>query len=169
MIRQAFKIGVSGALVALSMLATTGHSMAATASASASANILAPVTLTKTSDLNFATIVTGTTADTVIVSAAGARTCGAALTCSGSVTSAAFNVAGTASTSYAITLPSTISITSGSNAMNVATFTSSKSGNVSTLNGSGADSFSVGATLSVGANQAAGAYTGNFTVAVDYN
>ena len=30
-------------------------------------------------------------------------------------------------------------------------------------------SFNVGATLNVGANQAAGSYTGTFSVTVDYN
>ena len=167
--RQAKKIIMSAAVIAAATLALGTQAQAATATASATAKILAPVQLTKTSDLAFATIVTGTVADTVVVSAAGARTCGSNLTCSGSVTAAAFNVAGTASTSYAITLPGTVTISSGSDTMSVNTFTSSKAGNTSTLNASGADSFSVGATLAVGASQAAGNYSGSFSVAVDYN
>jgi Mat/Ecp fimbriae major subunit len=156
-------------IIALSLVGLSGTASAATTSASASANILTPIALSKTADLNFATIIPGASADTVVVSAAGGRTCGAALTCSGSVASAAFNVAGSANTSYAITLPSTISLTSGSNSMTVDNFTSSKVGNTSTLSGTGTDSFTVGARLNVGASQAAGAYTGSFSVSVDYN
>jgi Mat/Ecp fimbriae major subunit len=169
MTRQAKNILIHSAVIAAAIFGLSAHAQAATATASATATILAPVQLTKTADLAFATIVTGSAADTVIVSSAGARSCGSNLTCSGAVAAAAFNVAGSASTSYAITLPGTVTISSGTNNMSVGTFTSSKAGNVSTLNSSGADSFTIGATLSVGANQAAGSYSGSFSVAVDYN
>lgn len=49
--------------------------------------------------------------------------------------------------------------------MDVDNFTGSKANGTLT---SGADSFTVGGTLDVAANQAAGEYTGTFTVTVEY-
>jgi hypothetical protein len=53
--------------------------------------------------------------------------------------------------------------------MTVSTYTSNKVGNAGTLNGSATDTFTVGATLNVNANQVAGLYQGNFNVTVAYN
>lgn len=160
---------ISAAAAILSLMAFGNEAHAATASASASANIIPPLELTKTADLDFATIITGASADTVAISATGVRTCGAALTCSATAAAAAFSVAGAANVTYAITLPSSVTISSGSDSMTVDTFSSSKSSNTGTLSTGGADTFGVGATLHVAANQAQGLYSGSFNVGVDYN
>ncbi|MEM9233121.1 MAG: DUF4402 domain-containing protein [Pseudomonadota bacterium] len=135
----------------------------------ASANILQALALTKQADLAFANIVPdATTAGTVVVSTAGIRTCNAPLSCSGTVTAADFDVLGTAGYTFAITLPASDNITNANgDTMSVDNFVSSI-GNTGTLTGGTAD-FSLGATLNVGAAQAAGAYTGTFTVTVEYN
>jgi Mat/Ecp fimbriae major subunit len=158
---------VAAAIAAAAGMATSVQ--AATTNAGASAIILAPVQLTKTADLNFAVVLPGTSADTVAVSATGVRTCGAALVCSGTVAAAAFDIAGSGGYAYAITLPASITLSSGANSMTVNSFTSSKTGNAGTLAAGGTDNFSVGATLNVGAGQAAGTYNGTFAVTVDYN
>ena len=80
-------------VVALGFSASAAN--AATASATARASILKQITVTKTSDLDYATIVTGAAASTVIVTPAGARTCGVGLTCTGTATAAGFAVVGT--------------------------------------------------------------------------
>ena len=128
-----------------------------------------PIGIGKTADLKFGTIVPdNVNPGTVTISPAGTRTCDAALTCfGGPVSAAAFSVTGDASAVYVITLPGSSSVTSGGNSMTVDTLADSKGG-TSTLDGAGADSFSVGATLNLGAGQVPGAYAGTFTVTVEY-
>ena len=151
------------ALIALSFGATSAQ--AATAVATAKANILKQVTVTKTADLDYATIVTGAAASTVIVTPAGARTCGVGLVCSGTATAASFNVTGTAAQVVTFSVPATVTLTSGANSMSS---TLVASGATATLSALGAATFTVGGTLSVGANQADGAYAGTFTATTDY-
>tara|TARA_B110001454_G_scaffold138436_1_gene128640 strand:- start:3067 stop:3555 length:489 start_codon:yes stop_codon:yes gene_type:complete len=149
---------------AVSLFGVQSAAHAATASASAAANILSPITVTKTSDLDFGKIVAGASASTVTLTSAGALTCGSGLTCSGTHNAAAFNVAG--STGEIVTVASDASVTliSGANSMTASLAPSAAS---LTLAG-GAASFNVGGVLSVGASQAAGAYTGTFNVTVNY-
>lgn len=142
-----------------------GAAHAAQASASATATILSPITVTKTADLAFGKIIAAASADTVTISAAGALTCGSALTCSGTTSAAAFNVAGSAG--EVVTLSSDANVTLSDGASHTMTSTLSTSASTLTLAG-GAGSFTVGGVLSVGANQFAGAYTGNFNVTVNY-
>ena len=59
----------------------------------AKAKILRQITLTNTSDLQYATVISGATASTVAVSTAGGVTCGTGLTCTGTTTAANFNIA----------------------------------------------------------------------------
>lgn len=147
---------------ALGMGATSAH--AATASATAKAKILRQVTVTNSSDLQFGTIVTGASAATVAINAAGVRTCGAGLVCSGTSTAAAFAVTGTTGQIVTVSVPATISLTSGTNSMS-ATLAASAASLTLVAN---AGSFSVGGTLSVGANQADGDYAGTFSATVNY-
>ncbi|MEM7170397.1 MAG: DUF4402 domain-containing protein [Pseudomonadota bacterium] len=156
--------------VAAAALVASGHAsvMAATANFDATAEILEAISITAAQNLGFASILpSATTADTVVIDTAGARTCGAALTCTGTASAASFDVAGTDGATYAITLPAAADITSGANTMQVNGFTSSI-GATGTLTG-GAETFTVGGTLNVGINQAPGNYTGTFVMTVDYN
>ena len=142
--------------------------IAADVSSDAGAQIVAPLQIANTAALYFGTVAPSLTAsDTVVVSPAGAKSCGAELTClTDDHTAAAFNVTGEADQSYTIDLPSSIQISNGAGAnMTVNNFTGSKA--TGTLV-SGADTFTVGGTLGVAANQATGEYTGTFTVAVEY-
>ena len=66
-----------------------------------------------------------------------------------------------------ITLPSQITITAPGGSMTVDTFTSDPSG-TAVLDEQGEGQFYVGATLNLSANQAAGNYTGQFTVTINY-
>ena len=141
---------------------------AADANSTAGAEIVAPLQVANTAPLYFGTIAPSTTAsDTVIVNAAGAKTCGAELTClTTDHTPAAFDVTGEADYSYSITLPSSVNISNGAGGtMAVNNFTGSKASGTLTA---GADDFTVGGTLAVAANQASGEYTGTFAVTVEY-
>ena len=145
-----------------------------TASATASATIISPISITKTVDLDFGNVAASGAAGTVVISPAGVRstTGGVSLpVITGTVTSASFDVAGQANYTYAITLPAAaITISSGANTMSVDAFTSTPTA-TGTLSGLGAQTVTVGATLNVGASQASGLYISGtpFDVTVNYN
>ena len=147
---------------------------AATANAIAKAIIIKPISIVQTTDLDFAKVVTDTSAQTVVVDGADTRTsCTGALVCTGTVASAAFSVDGGANTSYTIAVTSgtlTINNAGSTQSMTVDTFTFNPT-SPATLSGSPPDVLKVGATLNVGANQAEDSYGqvgDTFTVEVLY-
>jgi hypothetical protein len=156
----------------LSMVAVaalmSGQALAADVDSEAGAKIIAPLQISNVSALYFGTIAPSMTAnDTVLVTPAGDKKCGVALTClTDDHTAAAFKVAGEADTSYTIELPKQINISNVNGAMMIVdNFQGSKANGTLVA---GSDEFTVGGTLAVLANQAVGAYTGTFTVAVEY-
>jgi Mat/Ecp fimbriae major subunit len=160
---QMIKAAILGSVIASLGLGATS-AQAATATATARAKILRQVTVTNSTDLQFGTIVTGTAPSTVIVSTLGARTCGAGLVCSGVTTAAAFAIGGTTGQIVTISVPATVQLDSGTNNM-IATLTSSAATATMVAN---AGAFTVGGTLTVGADQADGDYAGNFIATVNY-
>lgn len=146
----------------------------ATASAAASATIVSPIAIAQAADMNFGNIAVSATGGTVVLSPAGVRTITGGVTLpatTGTVSAASFNVTGTGSYTYAITLPSgSITITNpASVTMSVGSFTSTPSG-TGALDGAGTQTLTVGATLTVAAGQASGLYDGgSFDVTVNYN
>lgn len=129
--------------------------------------VLQPVTVVKSADLNFGRVLPAATAATVAVAEDGTRTCGANLRCFGSTTAGAFTVTGSAGETVSITLASptvTLRNTGGAQTMTATIAISIRS--LVLTNGTG--TFRVGGTLNVGANQAAGTYTGQYTVSVNY-
>ncbi|MDB5026102.1 MAG: hypothetical protein JWP78_3857 [Mucilaginibacter sp.] len=145
-----------------------------TATASANATIITPITITKVNDLNFGNIVATTTGGTVVLSPASARTeLGVQLSAvSGTVSAASFTVTGQSGYAYTVTLPADgyAIKTGGGTAPETMTLTSFTSNSTGTLTG-GTQTLSVGATLNVVANQTAGVYTNatGFDVSVNYN
>jgi hypothetical protein len=159
---------VAGAVIAaLGLSAGMAQAAPVTASATAKARILKQITVTNTSDLDFGTIVAGTSASTVAVSTGSVRTCGAGLTCTGTVTSANFDITGTNNTVVAITGDNSVTLANGTGGTMAASLTRSAS-TLTLTNSAIGGSFQVGGTLSLAANQADGAYTGTFNVTVDY-
>jgi Mat/Ecp fimbriae major subunit len=151
------------ATVTVAAFASTG-AQAATATAVARATILQQVTVTRNTDLNYATIVTGTAPSTVAVDSAGARTCGAGLVCTGTTTAADFSVVGTVGQVVTISVPASVTLASGANTMS-----STLVASAATMTLAATNNFQVGGTLSVAANQADGVYVSpNFTVTVNY-
>lgn len=156
----------------LGILFTSSVFAQATATANASATIVTPISISKNSDMNFGNIATDGTVGTVVLSPAGGRTITGGVTlpaAAGTVTAASFTVNGSGSYTYAITLPSTLTINSGTDAMIVNDFTSTPSA-TGTL-ASGTQTITVGATLNLVASQAEGTYTSTtpFAVTVNYN
>ncbi|MEE4205642.1 MAG: DUF4402 domain-containing protein [Erythrobacter sp.] len=158
---------VTGA-VALIALTAGMPALAADAEGEAGAYIVAPLEIERVNDLYFGAIAASATqSDKVVVAPDGSRQCGPALTClTADHTAAEFGVTGESSAFYTIDLPNEITIASSTGAtMKVLEVTGSKSEGQLL---SGQDSFTVGGTLEVGAQQEPGLYTGAFTVAVEY-
>ena len=141
----------------------------ATANANAGANILKPIAITKTQNLDFGDIISQTTGFTVIVTTAGTRSASnatAILTAVGK--QATFSVTGQENQTFKVTLTASVSIKDGGvNSMSIEGFNHDL-GTTPTLDEDGNATLNVGATLTVGAAQAAGAYTGTFDVTVVY-
>lgn len=154
------------AMAAISALGLGGSAaQGATASATVTARILQQAAITKTSDLDYATIVPASTASTVIVApVTGTRVCGAGLVCTGTATAARFSVAGTLGQLVTVSVPANVTLTSGSHTM-TSTLLSSLVAPITLL---ATNEFTVGGTLAVGADQVDGVYTGTFTATVDY-
>lgn len=146
----------------------------ATASATGTAEIVAPIAIANAVDMNFGNVAESG-AGTVILDPAGTRTTTGSVTLpaiTGTVTAASFTVTGTSGYTYTITLPSTdytITRTAGAETMIVNAFTSNPNG-TGTLTG-GSETLDVGATLNVTAGQVPGTYTNatGFDVTVNYN
>jgi hypothetical protein len=167
--------------VALATFGFASAASAATDDAQVTAEILSTLQIVAVSGddtLDFGQIadagLVGTS--TVAVSAAGVRTCGGNLTCSGTVNAPSFNITGLTGSSVAVSFPSaSITLTlagappSGmSGTMSVGSFTTDLAANPFTLV-AGNNPFAVGGTLTVSPLQAPGIYTGAVTVEVLYN
>lgn len=162
------------AIVMLSFGAATFAQVSATATATA--NIVTPIAIVNTTNMNFGNLaVSPTVAGTVVLPAglAPTRTLtgGVTLMTGGTITAAAFTVTGLVDATYSISLPASASLTGPGAPMLADAFVSTPTvlaGGVLTL---GTQTLYVGATLNVGAAQVAGSYTTvtPFTVTVNYN
>lgn len=157
----------AAALAVFSSPAMAAPGNSSSADGAATAEVVAPLTLTHDAgaSLNFGTLTSGG-GGTVVVSRGGAGTAGGDVTLMpGSVESAdAFSVEGDPSRRFSISTGAG-SVTSGANSM---AFTTDARAN-HTLDATGAASFTVGGTLTVGADQAEGLYAGVYAVTVTYN
>ncbi|WP_428156181.1 DUF4402 domain-containing protein [Brevundimonas sp.] len=167
------------AVAALVLTAVAAPAMAqSSATGSGSITVIRPLTITKTADLKFGTVVRpGTGSGTVVVSAAGARsvTGGVVGLASGDTpAAAAFSVAGEGGQSVSVTIPATFTMANGSDNLTVTT-SNSLTGSVASqtlsnaLGSAGSLAFSVGGSVTIISTAATGAYTGTFTVSAAYN
>ena len=147
---------------------SAAHAADATATGHADAEIIAPITVAESTHLNFGRLASPTEGSgTVVVSAAASpsvtRT-GVQEVGGGTAASAgAFTVTNTASLPYSAAVsPASISVTSSTNSMTVNAFSLSCASNCTDA------TLYVGGTLSVAQNQAAGNYTGTFTLTLTY-
>jgi hypothetical protein len=159
-------------LAMIALAATTFAQVSATATTSAT--VITPIAISKTVDMNFGNIaVSPTVAGTVVLAPAGTRTKTGGVTLpavAGTVAAASFTVTGLGTSTYSISLPSTITLNgTPSGTMTVNAFTSTPSGTGALT--AGTQVVTVGGTLNVAAAQAAGTYTNtaDMTVTVNYN
>ena len=172
---RANQIPFGRALARLALIGGTlsggSAALAATAGASGSATLVAPLSVVRTEDLDFGSLVASGTAGTATINAStDARTTAGGVTpAGGSPMAAHFTAAGRIGAIALIALPASITVIrgGGSETMSI-TSISSNGATLRIFPGTATIDVAVGGTLNVAANQTAGAYTGTFTVNVFY-
>lgn len=161
----------SATMVALGALAPGAQ--AATDNVSIQAIILAPLSISATQQLNFGSL-TETGAGTATIDNASTVTPSGTITAFGTPTSGGFKLVGSAAANVKVTAPASVTITSGANTMTVNAFkinnlpASAATPFTQNLTAATMSNFRVGATLNIGAGQAAGTYTGNVLLTAVY-
>lgn len=156
-------------LAAILAGAFTHNAIAADATGTATADVLAPLGISQSVEMDFGTVAGDTaSATTVVLTTAGTTSSIDGAFTSGTPAAGIFDVTGEPSQAYSITLPAApVTLTSGVNTMSATAF-NHDAGASPALDGTGNDSFNVGATLNLAAGQPAGTYNGSYTVTVDY-
>lgn len=175
---------VKASLVAVALAATLG--MSATASAAqtngaAESVVVRPMTLVKTDDLEFGSLIIGTTSGTLTINAAtNARSATGGVTLVGSGHRATFQGAASVGAVVVITGSNTATLAraGGLAAPLLANLTRTAGSGVTTLTipligtvtivSTGVQTYYVGGTLNVPPNQMEGDYSGTFTLTVNY-
>ena len=163
------KLIIAAGAAALTAGMYTSAASAASISANASANVIAPLTVAETNGgMNFGDVAVGTGGGTVVLDTTGGRsvTGDAEAVAGGTVRAGAYSVTGSGTKAYSITLPASATITDGTNNMTVNGF--NHDAGASPALTAGADTFNVGATLNINGSQAANAYSGTYTLTVNY-
>jgi len=165
--KNSHKIALTISSLSMLILGTQAVT-AASVDGDASATVVSGIAISQNTALSFGNFAAGT-GGTVVIGTDGARSQTGAVSLStvDAGSQGIFDVTGEGNATFAITLPANATLTSGANTMTVDTFTSDPSG-TGTLS-SGSASINVGATLTVADSQAAGSYSGTYTVSVDYN
>lgn len=144
---------------------------AATTTTTVDANVVSTINIVAQNGIAFGDIGSSATPGTVSVDANGSRTTtgGTTITSSTAGLPAQFEVSGDPNSTYGITLPASVTITSAAgDTMTVNNFNSTIAAN-GQLDSGGKQNLSVVATLNVGSFQAFGAYSGAMSATVEYN
>ena len=151
-------------------LATVATAQGASATGTATATLLQGITIVNDTAWAFGSFTrTGSTAETLNMAADGSRTpiAGIQLVGGANGTPGTFTASGTSGATFSITLPASVTLSSGANTMTITSVTSDAGVNP-TLTG-GAKQFHLAGTLGIGASQAPGAYSGTYSVSIAYN
>lgn len=160
------KLGLLG-LSILSAGALISQANAADVTGNASATIQAAIALTEDTAMDFATIVADSAGDTVTLATDNSISSTGTSTFSGTTAAGAFSATGSPSAAVTISFSTGDTLTGPGTAMPLGNFTNDAGGSPA-FDGSGDLSFNVGADLTVNATQTAGAYSGTYTLTVDY-
>ena len=156
----------------LAALAASGSSAyAATRAAPVEAVAISPLSLVKTEDLDFGTLVSGPVAGTATINAnTGARTTTGGVTAAGGGTPkrAEFVGIGGRGILIIVAISASPTISNGTGGTMPTTLAVQGGTGVRLFPGTGVQTFRVGGRLNVGANQPAGNYTGTFSLTVTY-
>lgn len=145
----------------------------ASASSSASVNIIQPILLSKVDDMSFGKVLTGFTGSVLLTTSGSRSAVGANVVGTTGWSPAKFDVRGTNDYEYYIALPSNIVLKNGDNEIRVENLVAkpSSSSNDALVGMVKSDSyFTVGGRLVINSsNLPAGIYTSSFDVSIGYN
>lgn len=163
-------ISLPALAAALGVLAAGQPAPAASRGGTASAVTLRPLSLVKTEDLDFGTIIAGTSAGTVAINAnSGARTTtGGAIAAGGSPRRAEFVGVARIGILTIVAIGPAPTLSNGAGGTMASALAVQGGTGVRLFPGTGVQTFRVGGTVSVGANQPSGDYGGTFTLTVNY-
>jgi hypothetical protein len=144
---------------------------AVTQSASVSAQVVKPLTLTALQDLNLGTVTLGSgswSGATIGISQAGIFTCDLKVTCTGTAQAAQFNVTGTNKMVVLISAPN-VTLVNQNNSAQTLNLALDSPGQV-TLPNAGVQgvNFNVGGSVTISSTTVAGTYRGTINVTVNY-
>ncbi len=158
-------------LLALGASGTTVN--AATDDVTIDAVIITPLTITAVNNLDFGELSVGATGGDAVVSSAGVLSVtGDVAGVGGTPNQGTFDLAGDGTRAFQVSAPASVTISSGGNNMTVDDFTLDAGAAGVALTGNlvaGAFTGNLGGTLTVGASQAPGTYTGTVTLTAIYN
>ena len=159
-------------LAALCLAAEASVSAAATVNAQVTANNVKPLVISKIQDLDFGTVTLGPgawTNATISLSQSGVLSCANAnVTCAGATTVAQYNVQGSKQSSVQITAPNVTLVNQNDSTQTLTLVTDAPASIVLANSGFPGSNFSVGGSVTVNSDTAAGTYVGTFNVTVDY-
>lgn len=165
--------------VALFLMGSGTSVQAITAQGDVQANIITSLSFSKIDTLDFGSVMSDASGSVVRVApVTGARTLVSGtgtLVTGGSENDGTFTLGGVPGMNMFIDIPTSATVSYGVNSMTVNNFiwsydgsTPSSADGPAALNMGGSATLSVGADLTVGANQPAGLYTGTYSVTVNY-
>jgi len=162
---------LSGALF-IGLAGISNTALGASATGTATATIVTPIGITAGANLQFGNMLSSAVAGTATVAATSSATAvygsGVSAAGTGGTSNAGtFSITGSTGVAYTLTVPASVTLNSGANSM-TATLNGSIANGTNTLSASPTTLY-VGGVLSVGANQAAGSYSGTYSVTVTYN
>ncbi len=155
-------------VVAASVLAVTGFLLsgerAEAITANASSTIAAPIAIAETTALSFGFASSSGTLGTVEISLAGVQSAtGGVGALGGSLSQGIFTVTGETNNAFTTTVDATSTL-SGPGTNMIATLSNDAPSNLS----GGSATINVSGSLAVGVNQTTGAYTGTYSITVNY-
>ena len=155
-------------IIAASILAVTGFlasgERAEAITANASAQIAIPVTIAESTALDHGTVASSGSLGTVTISLAGVRgVTGGVTALGGSPAQGIFTVTGEGTNAFTTTMDPTSSLSGPGTAM-VATLANDAPANLT----AGSATVNVSSSLAVAASQVAGAYSGTYSITVNY-
>ena len=166
---RSFSLLAAASAFASPALAASTAPVSAATPATATAQIVDPLTLTKTQDLNFGTLIKNsmTVLNTVTIGETGVVSCGTELLCGGTTSAAAFDVVGSPAQQVKVYVATSLMTNPGGATL---LFTpTAASASPLMLSAAGAGAFKVGGSIGVLPVTPSGLYVGNMNVTVDYN
>ncbi len=157
------------AVIVLGFSASTFAQSSATASSSAT--LVVPLSIAKTTDMDFGVVASSATAGTIVMSNAGAVTqTGGSSVISGTPSTAVFHVTGATTESISVAYPTTLSLAGSVSGALTLSSIAADCGNSTNLVG-GAKDIKFSAVLEIPANTIAGVYSNatGLLVTVNYN